>query len=87
MRLVSASRKANAIRPGEKGSRSSGCSVSGSRIAVHSRTAVPNTPSPPKTQRHGPNSMMICPIEGARMGTARNTMKASDITRAMSRPL
>ena len=39
MRLVSASRKAAAIRPGEKGSRSSGCSVSGSRTAVHSRTA------------------------------------------------
>ena len=30
--------------------------------------------------------MMIWPMEGARSGTARKTMKASDITRAISRP-
>ncbi len=48
---------------------------------------MPKQASPPNTQRQGPTSMMACPMEGARIGTARNTMKASDMTRAMSRPL
>jgi len=30
--------------------------------------------------------MMLCPTEGARTGTAMNTVMASDITLAMLRP-
>ena len=75
------------MRPVEKGSRAAGCSVSGRRSAAQASTHAPKQLSAPNTHRHGPNSMMTCPMEGARIGTARNTMKASDITRAMSRPL
>ncbi len=39
-----------------------------------------------KIARHGATSMIAWPMEGARIGTDRNTRKASDITRAMCEP-
>ena len=70
----------------EVGTRSSRCIVSGRRRAAQTNTIAPNRPRPKKIARQGSTSMTICPIDGARIGTARNTMKASDMTRAIFRP-
>ncbi|MNN74924.1 hypothetical protein D3C81_1911780 [compost metagenome] len=68
------------------GMRSSGCRVSGRRVAAQIRKAPPNRAKKPKIQRQGATSMISWPTVGARMGTPRKTRKLSDMTRAMVRP-
>ena len=54
--------------------------------ASDSAMARPNTARNRKIQRHGANSTINWPTEGAMTGTARKTMKASDMTCAIFRP-
>ena len=66
--------------------RFSDLSVSGSR----SHTQVPTTSErievAPKIQRQSANSRIICPNEGAIIGTAMNTSVIVDSTRAIRSP-
>ena len=54
--------------------------------AAHSAMTPPKMASTPKIQGHGAKTRINWPMDGARMGIVRKTMKVSDITRAMRRP-
>ena len=69
-----------------KARRYSGCSVSGSRNAVHMVMAKATIAIRTKIMCHSENSITSCPTDGAITGITMNTMNTSDMISAMARP-